>query len=43
MFYDHDIMNGDFDNARVFDLTGYPFTDDPRKTSKASLHNYDKF
>ena len=26
MHYDHDVITGDFSNARLFDLTAYPFT-----------------
>jgi hypothetical protein len=26
MYYDHDVMVGEFSNAKMFDLTGYPFT-----------------
>ncbi len=29
MFYDHDVIRGDFSNARVYDLTSYPLTIDP--------------
>lgn len=43
MHYDHDYMSGNFVNARVCDLTNYPFTHDPSKTPRASLRNIDSF
>ena len=29
MYYDHDIIIGDFSNAKIYDLTNYPLTLDP--------------
>ena len=43
MHYDHDVMVGDFSNAKIFDLTNYPFTNDPSHTQKASLQNVESF
>lgn len=43
MYYDHDVMTGEFSNAKMFDLTNYPFTHDPSKTEKASLERCDSF
>ena len=43
MHYDHDVMVGDFSNARAFDLTSYPFTQDPRVTKRASLADIDSY
>jgi hypothetical protein len=39
MHYDHDVMVGVFSNARLYDLTNYPFTYDPSKTRRASLQD----
>ena len=41
MHYDHDIISGNLENARVFDLTGYPLTINPEKAHKLSLSKLD--
>ena len=38
MFYDHDIIEGSFNQAKVFDLTQYPKTINPMESPKASLN-----
>lgn len=38
MCYDHDIIKGEFSNARVYDLTNHPQTLDPTKIEKACLN-----
>jgi hypothetical protein len=38
MYYDHDVMEGDFDNAFIYDLTNYPKTIVPSKEEKASIY-----
>ena len=43
MHYDHDYMMANFLNARVYDLTNYPFTINPESAPKASLSNVDTF
>jgi hypothetical protein len=43
MHYDHDVIIGDFTDAKVFDLTNYPLTLDPSKTKKASLKDINAY
>ncbi len=38
MFYDHDIIQGSFNNSKVYDLTHYPKTLNPLDAPKASLN-----
>ena len=40
MHYDHDVIRGDFSNARLYDLTCYPLTIDPTNQQKASLSDF---
>jgi hypothetical protein len=40
MHYDHDVIIGDFSNARLYDLTNYPLTLDPSVQPKARLSDF---
>jgi hypothetical protein len=44
MFYDHDIISGSFGNVHLYDLTNYPYTNDPttyKSKIKPNLDNID--
>lgn len=41
MMYDHDIIEGSFGNARVYDLTNYPKTFLPSADNKGSIYKLD--
>lgn len=40
MHFDHDVIHGDFENARVYDLTNYPSTIDPETAPKGCLKDF---
>jgi hypothetical protein len=41
MLYDHDIIEGNFGNCKIYDLTGYPKTINPEESLKASISGKD--
>ena len=41
MMYDHDIIEGSFGNAKIFDLTNYPKTIKPSFENKGSIYKID--
>ena len=43
MHFDHDVIRGDFENARVYDLTNYPNTIDPETAPKGCLKDIDSY